>query len=104
MRDLFKAYGNWLIAGVALFLAASGGLIWWKQHQVQRHEAQVEQLAGIYNDIGAGNASQAPQKLDRLSADGSKAVRGSALFARAALALQQNDSKTAITTYKTIAA
>ena len=34
MRDFFKAYGNWLIAGVVLFLAASGGLIWWRQHQV----------------------------------------------------------------------
>jgi hypothetical protein len=103
MRDFFKAYGNWLIAGVVLFLAASGGLIWWRQHQVQRHEAQVEELAAIYNDIGAGNAGQAPQKLDALSSSASKAVRGSALFARAALALQQNDTKTAIATYKTIA-
>jgi len=103
MRDFFKAYGNWLIAGVVLFLAASGGLIWWRQHQVQRSEAQVEQLAGIYNDIGAGNSAQAPQKLDALSSDGSKAIRGSALFARAALALQQNDTKTAVARYMAIA-
>jgi hypothetical protein len=103
LRDFVKAYGSWLIAGVVLFLAASGGLIWWRQHQVQRHEAQVEELAAIYNDIGAGSAAQAPQKLDVLSNAGSKAVRGSALFARAALALQQNDTKTAIATYKTIA-
>ena len=103
MRDFFKAYGNWLIAGVVLFLAASGGLIWWRQHQVQRSEAQVEQLAGIYNDIGAGKSAQAPQKLDALSSDGSKAIRGSALFARAALALQQNDTKTAVARYMAIA-
>ncbi|MFL6721498.1 MAG: tetratricopeptide repeat protein [Sphingomonas sp.] len=103
LRDFFKAYGNWLIAAVVLFLAASGGFIWWKQHQVQRSEAQVEQLASIYQDIGSGNAAQAPQQLEKLSDKGSKAVRASALFARAALALQQSDSKSATATYKSIA-
>ena len=41
--------------------------------------------------------------IDELSKSGSKAVRASALFARAALALQQNDNKLATSTYKTIA-
>src|SRR5947209_711245 len=67
LRDFFKAYGNWLIAALVLFLAASGGFIWWKQHQVQQHEAEVEQLAQVYKGIGSGNASQAPQQLDQLS-------------------------------------
>jgi hypothetical protein len=104
LRDFFKAYGNWLIAGVILFLAAAGGLIWWRQHMIERREAQVEQLAAVYNDVGAGKTGQAPQQLAQLSESGSKAVRASALFARAALALQQGDPKTAIATYKTAAA
>ena len=104
LRDFFKTYGNWLIAGVILFLAASGGLIWWRQHQVQRSEAQVEEFAGVFKDIGSGNISAVPRKLDQLSDDGSKAVRASAMFARAALALQQGDTKTAIAKYKAAAA
>jgi hypothetical protein len=103
LRDFFKAYGNWLIAAVVLFLAAAGGLIWWRQHQVQRSEAQVEQFAAVYKDIASGNTTQVPQQLDRLSDDGSKAVRASAMFARAAVALQQGDTKTAIATYKSAA-
>jgi hypothetical protein len=103
MQNFVKAYGNWLIAGVILFLAASGGFIWWKQHQVKQSEAQVEKLAQIYKDIGSGNTSQSPQQLDELSKKGSKAIRASALFTRAALALQQNDVKLAAGTYKTIA-
>ena len=103
LRDFFKAYGNWLVAAVILFLAASGGLIWWWQHQQQRNEAQVEAFAGLFKDIGAGNSSQAPQKLDELSQSGSKAVRASAMFARADLAIQQGDIKTAIATYKSAA-
>lgn len=103
LRDFFKAYGSWLAAGVLLFLAASGGFIWWKQHEVQNSEAQVEKLAQIYKDIGSGNTSQAPQQLDELSKSSSKAVHASALFARAALALQQGDTKLATATFKSIA-
>jgi len=102
LRDFFKTYGNWLILAVILFLAASGGFIWWKQHQVKEHEAQVEKLAQVYKDIGGGSTSQAPQQLDELSKSGAKAVRASAMFARAALALQQNDVRRATNTFKAI--
>lgn len=103
LQDFFKAYGSWLIAAVILFLAASGGFIWWKQHQEKRTEGQVEELAQIYKDIGSGSVGKAPQQLDELSKSGSRAVRASALFTRAALALQQGDVKLASSTYKLIA-
>ena len=103
MQDFFKRYGTWLIIAVVLFLAASGGFIWWKQHEVKRSGVEVEKLAAIYKDVGSGKMDQAPQQLDELSKSGSKAVRASALFARAALALQQNDAKLAVSTYKSIA-
>ena len=103
LRNFFKRYGNWLILAVGLFLAASGGAIWWKQHQQQGSAKQVEQLAQTYRDIGAGDITKAPQQLDQLSNDGSKAVRASAQFARAALDLQQGNNKAATAIYKTIA-
>jgi hypothetical protein len=102
MRDFFKKNGSWLIAAVVLFLAGSGGFIWWRQHEVQRSGAQVEKLAEIYKDVGSGNMAQAPRELDELSKSGSKAVRASALFAKAAVALQQSDNKLAISTYRSI--
>jgi len=103
LRDFFKAYGNWLIVAVVLFLAASGGFIWWKQHQVQQHGADVEKLAQVYKDIGSGSTGEAPKELDDLSQSGGKAISASARFARAALALQQNDVKLATDTYKSLA-
>lgn len=102
MRDFFRDNGGWIVAGVILFLAISGGMIWYQQHRVQRAEAEVEQLAQVYKDIGDGNTSKVPQQLDDLSDSGSKAVRASALFTRAAFAVQQNDEKLAIATYKKI--
>jgi hypothetical protein len=103
MQDFFKRYGALLIIAVILFLVASGGFIWWKQHEVKRSGAEVEKLAAIYKDVGSGKMDQAPQQLDELAKSGSKAVRASALFARGALALQQNDAKLAASTYKSIA-
>lgn len=104
LRDFFKENGSFIAAAVVLFLAACGAFIWYQQHRQQRAEAHVEQLAAIYKDIGAGNMSRAAAQLDELAQASSKAVRGSALFTRAALALQQNDSPTALETYKKIAA
>lgn len=103
LRDFFKAYGNWLIVLVILFLAASGGFIWWKQHELKRSGREVEKLSEIYKEIGSGNTGQAQHELDELAKSGSKGVRASALFARAALALQQGDNKLAADTYKSIA-
>jgi hypothetical protein len=103
MRDFGKKYGGWLVAAVILFLAASGGWIWWKQHQEKLSGEQVEQLGEIYRNIGAGNTKNAAQQLDALSKSGRKAVGASAAFASAALAIQQGDSKAAIAKYRELA-
>ena len=103
MRDFFRHNGRWVAAGVVLFLAACAGLIWYQQHRQDRYEAQVEQMAHVYRDLGAGNTTKAPAQLDELSKSSSEGVRATAMFTRAAVALQQNDSKLAIATYKEIA-
>ncbi len=103
MRDFAKQYGAWLIAAVILFLAASGGWIYWQHYQQQRSEQQVEQLAQVYKDIGTGSTTSAAQQLDTLSNSGRKAVGASAKFVRAALALEQNDLKAATARYRELA-
>ena len=94
-RDFARKYAKWLIAAVVLFLAASGGWIYWQYYQRQQSGREVEQLAELYNKISAGNLTGAPQKLDELSTSRFPAVRASALFTRAAVAIEQNDMKLA---------
>ena len=100
-----STYGNWLIAGVVLFLAVER-----RAHLVapasasSRRGEQVEQLARSTRTSAAATPPRSPQQLDELCR--TAAARRSALrrmFTRAALALQQNDIKTAIATYKAIA-
>ena len=103
--DFAKKYGNWLIGAMLLFLIASGGWIYWQNMRDQKAQKQVEQLADIYTRIGSGAAGTAPAELETLGKDGStKAVRASALFTAAALAIQNNDQPGAIAKYRAIAA
>lgn len=103
IRDFFIDNKAWLIGAVILFLVASGGFIWFQQHREKLAEQHVEQLAEIYKDIGTGKTQNVAQELDDLSNSGSKSVRATALFTRAAFAIQQSDNKLAIATYKKIA-
>jgi len=102
-RDFAKKYGGWLIAAVVLFLAASGGFIYWQQYKQQRSERQVEQLAEVFKNLSGGDTASATTRLDELSGSGSKGIRATALLTRAALAVQQNDLKLATTKYREIA-
>jgi hypothetical protein len=104
IQDFFKEKGSWIAAAVALFLAISGGIIWYQQHRVKVAEQHVEQLAEIYRNIGIGKTAAVPKQLDDLANSSSKGVRATAMFTRAAFALQQNDQKLALATYKKLAA
>lgn len=103
MRDFARKYGSLLIGLLVLFLAAAGGWIYWKYDQQKRSERQVEQLAEIYRNIGSGNLKAAPGQLDQLSASGQDAVRASALFTRAAIAVEQRDLKRATDIFRQVA-
>ena len=103
MNELAKKYSGWITAALVLFLGAVGGFIYWQNHRVEQSGKQVEQLSQVFADVGSGKTSAAPKQLDELANSGSKAVRASAMFTRAALALQQNDVKLATAKYREIA-
>jgi hypothetical protein len=103
VRDFFVDNRVFLISVLVLFLAVTGGWIWWQNHQREVAGRQVEELAAIFQDIGAGKTQQAQPRLKELEADADDAVRTTAIFTSAALDLQNNDPKAAVAKYKSIA-
>lgn len=103
LRDMSKKYAGWLIGAVVLFLAASGGFIYWQDYKQKQSAKGVEELAQIYTDIGKGQVESAPKRLEALSDARAKAVRASAEFGRAAVAIEQNDVKLAIGKFRALA-
>jgi hypothetical protein len=104
LRDMAKSYGKWLIAAVVLLLAAVGGYLYWQDRQKQQVAEQTEALSAAIDKIGNGNVKGASAELEPLSKASNDVVRASSELARAALALRQNDRKTAIDIYRRLAA
>ncbi len=102
-RDFFVENRVFLISVLVLFLVVSGGWIWWQSYQREQAGRQVEELAAIFQDIGAGKAEQAAPKLKELEGSSSDAVRTTAIFTSAALDLQNNNAKAATAKYRSIA-
>lgn len=104
VRDFFVNNRNALIGALVLFLVVSGGLIWWQDHQRRQTGEEVEEISNIYRDIGENKLATVPARLDKLADSSSAAVRASALFTRAAVAIEQRDLSLASKTYGRILA
>jgi len=103
-QQFARSYGPWLIGAMILLLAAIGGYIYWQNRQQEQAAEQSEELSKIITDIGEGNLTTAPARLDAMAAKGNDAYRASALLTRAALAIQQRDLKLAAAKYHEVAA
>lgn len=103
-RDVARRYGKWIALGVVLFLAAVAGWLYWQERQRQAAAQESEQLAEVYRQIGSGNVKGAGPRLGALASEGTDVTRASALFAAAAVALEQNDRKTAIDKFRAVQA
>ena len=104
MRDMAKTHGKWIVLAVILFLAAVGGYLFWQNRQQQQASQDSETLSEALDKTSSGNVKAASEQLATLSESSSDATRASAELARAALALRQNDRKTATEIYRKLAA
>lgn len=103
VRDFFVDNRVFLISVFVLFLAVTGGWIWWQNHQREVAGRHVEELAAIFQDIAAGKTQQAQPRLNQLQDDADDAVRTTAIFTSAALDLQNNNPKAAVAKYRSVA-
>lgn len=103
LRSMARKYGPLWIAAALLLLAAAGGWLYWQNKQKSDAATESEKLAQVYTDINSGRLATVPQRLDALAKDGTDAVRASALFTRAAVAIEQNDRPLAIAKYRAVA-
>lgn len=103
LQDFFKSYGKWLAVAVVLFLAGTGGWIYWEQHSNKKAAEQSEKLHAIFGDIAAGKAETVQQRLQELEQSNNDLVRASANLTQAAIALDKNDRSAAIAKYRAVA-
>ena len=103
MQDFFRKNGKWLALAIILFLGATGGWIYWEQHQKKQSAKQSEQLHAIFNDIAQNKRQTVPERLQKLEQANGDVVRASAVLTDAALALEKNYRSDAIAKYRELA-
>lgn len=104
LRDMARSYGKWVVAGVVLFLAAIGGYLYWQNRQEQQAVAQSEAMSAALDKVGSGNIKGAEAELAQLSDSPNDMTRSTALLARASIAIQRSDRKTAGELFAKVAA
>jgi hypothetical protein len=104
LADMAKTHGKWIVAAVILFLAAVGGYLFWQNRQKEQAAEQSEAMSAALDKAQSGNVKAAISELAPIAESSSDVNRASAKLAQAALALRQNDRKTAIAIYKELAA
>lgn len=103
LAEFGRRWGVVLIGVVVAGLIALGGWLWWKHHRTEVAGQEGEQLQNAFNSIGSGDLPKAEKPLATLSTSSVDGYRASALLSQAAIAIERNDTKTAIAKYAAVA-
>ena len=104
LRDFTRKYASWIVAAVVLFLAAVGGYLYWQNSQHAQASTDSETVSAALDKVASGNLKGAQAELTPLSSSSNDVTRASALLGRAAIALRQNDRKSAAALYQQVEA
>ncbi len=103
LAGFWKTYGRPLIGGVIALLAAWAAWIWWDNRQTEAAGLDGEKMADAVKALESNDTATATTNLAALKTSKFDGYRVSAKLAEAALALQKDDTKKAVSTYREIA-
>jgi hypothetical protein len=103
-EGFFKRHGKSVIAAVVLGLAGLGGALWWQDSRQAKAAERGEQFIVALDDLEAGSAKAAYDKLQPVIDAEGTASATSAKLLRAGLAIQLGKPREAQALYETVAA
>ena len=99
----WKRYGKLAIAGVVLFVAAIGAIIWWTNQRELKAGERGQTLITALEDVSTGRAASAQPKLDQLANSGVVGYRVASLLTQADMAADGNQPDKAVGLLRQIA-
>lgn len=101
--ELWKAYGKYLIGGVAAIVIAVAGWRYWQTQEISAREASGERFAGALRLVQAGKTKEAAAAFGTIAKDGSRGYASLARLHEAALRAERGDRDGAIRIYQALA-
>ena len=98
----WQRHGKLIIAAVVLALAALAGVIYWQNRRQEIAGQRGETLSEALRQIQSGDTKAAAPKLNELAANGGPGYRATALLAKANVAMQAGDEKSALAALTTL--
>ncbi len=103
LTQVWTRYGRWLLAIIALGLAALAGWLIWNDQQMKASAAESELLDEALRKASAGDAAGATAILGKIKASSNEGYRATALLTQAALLIQKQDLDGAAKIYAEVA-
>ncbi|HEX4736840.1 MAG TPA: tetratricopeptide repeat protein [Allosphingosinicella sp.] len=103
LLSYWKRYGKLAIAGVILFIAAIGFVIWWTNQRELKAGDRGEALLTAFEDVSTGKTASAQGKLDELAKSGNEGYRVAALLTQADMASDANQADKAVGLFRQVA-
>jgi len=101
-EDLWKKYGQYILTGAGVLIAATAGWVAWQEYQQRQNVEATAALHTALSAVRAGKTDEAVSVLTDISKDGSSGHAALALFTEAALRADKGDRENARVLYRNI--
>lgn len=102
--QLWKRYGNYIMAAAALIVLGTAGMVGWRDYKARQNAAQADAFLKAMEQAQAGNADAAKAGFGQLAKDGGAGYAMLARLQQAALLVKAGDTAGATKLYDEIAA
>lgn len=103
LADAWQRWGRIGIGAVVALLLLFAGWLYWNHRSEQQEGEQGEQLQAAYDDLAAGQATNADAALTQLAGSGKEGYRALAQLTQADELLRKGDTKGAAAKFATVA-
>ena len=104
MQQLWKRYGNWVIALAVLVVVAAGAFSWWRDHETKLRAAEGERYAAALQLADQGDTASAAAAMAAIAKDAGAGYATLADLTAAGLEGERGDIDGALARYDSLAA
>lgn len=101
---LWKQYGNYVIIGALVIVAATAGYVAWQEYSRKQAETAAAQYVAALDEAKTGNAAQAGKALADIAHNGRAGYAALARLEEAGIKINAGDVAGAVTLYRQVAA